>query len=115
MSIGSRKPFESVIFSLPDKGKRTNPGSELVAFFRVTDFSAFSIYDTKNDITLEILKKIGTVISKENKFDKSLKIKDTLSRRIVIGNITKLYIVKENENSIFGWIRLSTTMVFDQT
>ena len=60
MSIGPGKPFESVIVSLPEKGERTNPGSELVAFSRVTDISALAICDTKNDITLEILKKIVT-------------------------------------------------------
>ena len=60
MSIGPGKPFESDIISLPDKGARTNLGSELVAFSRVTDISALAICDTKNDITLEILKKIVT-------------------------------------------------------
>ena len=34
MSIGKGKSFESVIISLPKKGERTNPGSELVAFSR---------------------------------------------------------------------------------
>ena len=57
MSIGPGKPFKSVIISLPEKGERTNPGSELVAFSRVTDISALAICDTKNDITLETVKK----------------------------------------------------------
>ena len=103
MSIGPGKPFESVIVSLPEKGERTNPGSELVAFSRVTDISALAICDTKNNITLEMLKNIGTGNSyiKRKKFDKLLKIKDALSRRIVKDNITKLYIVKENEKQTF--------------
>ena len=37
-----------------------NPGSELVVFSRVTDISALSICDSKNDIVLETLKKIET-------------------------------------------------------
>ena len=53
MSIGPGKPFESVIISLPEKGERTNPGSELVEFSRVTDISVLAICDTKNNITLE--------------------------------------------------------------
>ena len=54
--------------SLPKKGKRSNPGSELVAFSRVTYISALAICDTKNNITLETLKRLGlvVVISKEN-------------------------------------------------
>ena len=60
MSIGPGKPFESVIVSLPEKSERSNPGSELVVFSRVSDISALAIYDTKNDIILETLKKIGT-------------------------------------------------------
>ena len=60
MRIGPGKPFESIITSLPEKGERTNPCSGLVTFSRVTDISALAICDTKNDITLEILKKVGT-------------------------------------------------------
>ena len=103
MSIGPGKPFESVIISLPEKGERTHPGSELVAFSRVTDISAIAICDTKNDITLTTLKKIRTGKSyiKRKKFDNLLKIKDALSRRIVKDNITKLQIVKENETQPF--------------
>ena len=33
MSIGPGKPFESIILSLPEKGEKTNPGSELFVFF----------------------------------------------------------------------------------
>ena len=55
MSIGPGKPFKSVIVSLPEKGKRTSPGSELVAFFRVADVSALAICDTNKEITIEIL------------------------------------------------------------
>ena len=103
MSIGPGKSFESVIVSLPEKGERTNPGSELVAFSRVTDISALAICDTKNDITLEILKNIGTgsCYIKRKQFDNLLKKKDALSRRIVKDNITKLHIVKENEKQTF--------------
>ena len=99
MSIGPGKPFESVIISLPEKGERTNPGSELVAFSRVTDISALAICDTKNDIIVETLKKIGTgsCYIKRKQFDNLLKKKDALSRRIVKDNITKLHIVQENE------------------
>ena len=103
MSIGPRKPFKGVIVSLPEKGERTNPGSELVAFSRVTYISALAICDIKNDITLEMLKNIGTGSSyiKRKKFDKLLKINDALSRRIVKDNITKFHIVKENEKQTF--------------
>ena len=118
MSIGPGKPFESVIVSLPEMGERTNPGSELVAFSRITDISALAICDTKNYITLETLKKIGTgsCYIKIKQFDKLLKKKDTHSRRIVKDNIIKLHIVKENEKqNNFGWTRLSTAMVFEQS
>ena len=72
MSIGSRKPFESVIFSLPDKGKRTNPGSELVAFSRANEINVLAICDTNEQITKETIKNIGTGIScvKRKIFDK---------------------------------------------
>ena len=95
MSIGPGNYFESVIVSLPEKGERTNTGSELVAFSRVEDISALGIYDTKNDITLETIKKIGTgsCYIKRKQFVKLLKKKDALSRRIVKDNITKLHIV----------------------
>ena len=46
MSIGPQKAFESVIISLPEKGERTTPGSELIAFSRVTTISALAICDT---------------------------------------------------------------------
>ena len=39
MSIKPQKKIESVIILLPEKGERTNPGSELVAFSRVTTIS----------------------------------------------------------------------------
>ena len=55
MSIGPAKSFESVIFSLPEKGKRTNPVSELVSFSRFTDISALAICDTKNEKKTENL------------------------------------------------------------
>ena len=82
MSIGLGKPFESFIISLSEKGERTNPGSELVTLSRVTDVSALAICDTKNDITLETLKKTGTgsCYIKRKQFDNLLKKKDALSR-----------------------------------
>ena len=55
MSIGPQKSFESVIIPLPEKGERTNPGSELVAFSRVTTISALAICDTNRQITIEPL------------------------------------------------------------
>ena len=60
MSIGPQKPFESVIISLPEKGEKTNPGSELVAFSRVTTISALAICDTNGQITIETINNIGT-------------------------------------------------------
>ena len=60
MSIGPQKPFESVIISLPEKGKRTNPGSELVVFSRVTTISALAICDTNGQITIETINNSGT-------------------------------------------------------
>ena len=115
-SIEAGKPFESVIIFLPEKGERINPGSELVEFPRVTDISALAICNTKNDITLERLKKIGTgsCYIKRKQFDKLLKKKDDLSRRINKDNITKLHIVKKMKNKHFGWMQLSTAMVFEQ-
>ena len=103
MSIWLGKPFESVIDSIPEKDERMNPSSELVAFSRVTGISALAICDTKNDIILEILKKIGTgsCYIKRKLFDKLWKIKYALSRRIVKDNITKLHIVKENKKQTF--------------
>ena len=93
MSIGPRKPFESVIISLPKKGERTNAGSELVTFFRVTDISALAICDTNGQIIIETIKNIGTssCYNKRKIFDKLLLNKDTISRAIVKNNITKLY------------------------
>ena len=43
MSIGKGKSFESVIISLPKKGERTNPGSELVAFSRANKINVLVI------------------------------------------------------------------------
>ena len=60
MSIKPQKKFESVIILLPEKGERTNPGSELVAFSRVTTISALAICDTNGQNTIEIIKNIGT-------------------------------------------------------
>ena len=103
MIIGPEKYFEIVIVSLSEKSERTNSGSKLVVLSRIIDISALAICDKNKDITIEILKEIGTGINyiKKNEFNKLLKVKDTLSRRVVKGNITKLYIVKENERQIF--------------
>ena len=46
MSIGPGNLFESVIIYPSEKEERTNPGSELVIFSRVTDVSALVICDT---------------------------------------------------------------------
>ena len=37
LSVGPANPFESAVLYLPEKGKRTNPGSELGATSRFTD------------------------------------------------------------------------------
>ena len=50
MSIGPQKALVSVIISLPEKGERTTPGSELVTFSRVTTISALAICDTNGQI-----------------------------------------------------------------
>ena len=77
ISIGSGKPFESVIVSLPKKGKRTNTCSEIVTFSRVKDISALATCGTKNGVILEKLKKIGIGSSyiKIKQFYRSLIIK----------------------------------------
>ena len=103
MSIGPQESFESVIISLPEKGERTNPGSELVAFSRVTNISALAICDTNGKITIETIKNIGTGSSynKRKIFDKLLMNKNTISRAIIKNNITKLHTVENNKNQIF--------------
>ena len=91
---------------LPKKGKRKNPGSELVAFSRVIDIFALSIYDIDNLISIETLKNIGIMIiysTRRRKFDKLLKMKDALSRGIVKDNITKFFIVKKMKIKYF-WV-----------
>ena len=92
--------------SLPKKGKRSNPGSELVAFSRVIDIFALSICDIDNLISIETLKNIGIMIiynTRRRKFDKLLKMKDALSRGIVKDNITKFFIVKKMKIKYF-WV-----------
>ena len=103
MSIGEGKSFESVLISLPKKGERTNPGSELVAFSRANEINVLAICDTNEQITKETIKNIGTGISyvKRKIFDKLLMNKDVISREIVKSNITKLHIVEKNENKTF--------------
>ena len=103
MSIGPQKAFESAIISLPEKGERTTPGSELTAFSRVTTISVLAICDTNRQITIETIKNIGTGSSynKRKLFDKLLLNKDTISRAIVKRNITKLHVVENNKNQTF--------------
>ena len=103
MSIGPQKAFESAIISLPEKGERTTPGSELTAFSRATDILALAICDTNRQITIETIKNIGTGSSynKRKLFDKLLLNKDTISRAIVKRNITKLHVVENNKNQTF--------------
>ena len=60
MSVGPGHPFESAVIYLPEKGEKTNPGSELVATSRVTDISFLAICDTNRQVTVESLKKIGS-------------------------------------------------------
>ena len=112
MRIGLHKYFDSVIISLPAKGERTNPSSEIVAFSRVTNISAVAICDTNGQITKVTIKNIGTGSSynKRKKVDKLLMNKDIISRGFLKNNITKLHIVETN---IFEWLRLSTRMVFE--
>ena len=60
MSIGEGKSFESVLISLPKKGERTNPGSELVAFSRANEINVLAICDTNGQMTKETIKNIET-------------------------------------------------------
>ena len=46
LSVGPENPFESAVLYLPEKGERTNPGSELVTTSRVSDISFLAICDT---------------------------------------------------------------------
>ena len=56
----------------------------------------------------------GSSYNKRKIFDKLLMNKDTISRGIVKNNITKLHIIENNKNqTFFGWLRLSTGMVFE--
>ena len=57
MSVGPGNPFESAVIYLPEKGERTNPGSELVATSRVTDISFLAISDTNRQVTIKSLPK----------------------------------------------------------
>ena len=103
MSVGPGHPFESAVIYLPEKGEKTNPGSELVATSRVTDISFLAICDTNRQVTVESLKKIGSGNSynKRKKFDEMLQVKDSLSRQIVEENITKLDDVSQDEIKTF--------------
>ena len=53
MSVGHGNPFEGITIYLPEKGDRTNPGSELIAISRVTDISFLAIRDTNRRVTME--------------------------------------------------------------
>ena len=79
-----------------------SPGSELIAFSRVTTILKIIIFDTNGKITIETIKNIGTGSSynKWKIFDKLLMNKDTISRGVVKNIITKLHIVEENKNQI---------------
>ena len=58
----------------------------------------------------------GSYYIKRKQFDKLLKIKDAHSRRIVKDNISKFHLVDENEKqTLFGWMRLSPAIVFEQS
>ena len=61
MSFWPGDPFESAVIYLPQKGERTNPGSELVAISRDTDISFLAIYDTNRQVTMESLKELEVV------------------------------------------------------
>ena len=105
MSIGPGKPFESVIISLPEKGERTNPGSELLAFSRVTNISALAICDTNNDIILEILKNIGTgsCYIKRKQFDNLLKKKMLSLVELLKTILLNCTLLKKMKNKTF-WV-----------
>ena len=92
MSVGKGQSFEKAILYLPLKGEKTNPGTELTQFTRVTDLSHLAICDTNRQVTLETLKKIGkgNTYSKRRKFDEMVQDKDIISRQIVQKNITNL-------------------------
>ena len=51
MSVGPGNSFESAVIYLPQKGERSNPGSELVVTSRVTDISFLVICDTNSQVT----------------------------------------------------------------
>ena len=57
MSFWPGDPFESAVIYLPEKGERTNPGSELVATSLVTDISFLVMCDTNRQVTMESFKK----------------------------------------------------------
>ena len=59
MSIGPGNLLGCVIFYLPEKEERTNHGSKVGAFSRVTDILTLVICDTIRKLTIETLNKIG--------------------------------------------------------
>ena len=77
MSVGRGNPFESAVIYLPEKGKNTSPGSELVATSRVTNISFLAICDTNRQVTVESLKIIesGNSYNKRKKSMKFYKLK----------------------------------------
>ena len=100
MSVGPGNPFENAVIYLPEKGEKTHPGSELVAFSRVTNLSSMAICDKNRQVTIESFMKIGRGNSyiKRKKFDQMLQHKDCISRKTIENNITKLDDTLDNEN-----------------
>ena len=62
MSAESGQPFKSDVIHLPEKGERTNPGSELVAISRATDISFLAICNTNRQVTMVSLERLEVVI-----------------------------------------------------
>ena len=67
MSVGPEHPFESAVLYLPEKGERTDPGSELVATFRVTDILCLAICDTNRKVILDSLKLEEVIVISKKK------------------------------------------------
>ena len=121
MSVGPGNPFDSAVIYHPEKGERSNPGSDLVATSRLTDISLLAIYDTNRQVTMESLEKNGSGnnYNKRKQFEEMLQIKDCLSRQIVEDIITKLDDVLQNEdktftggcNFLFKWYHQNSTFI----
>ena len=103
MSVGLGNHFESAVIYLPEKGERTNPGSELVVTSRVTDISFLVICDTNIQVTMQSLKQIGSGngYNKRKKSMKYYRLQIVSHVRLLNWNITKLDDVSQNEVNIF--------------